>query len=504
MASSLYIYCIFFASISFPRISALNSEGKTLLSLFNNSGWNSSNSTPCYWLGIQCDSKHHVISLNLSNYAISGQLGPEIGHLRYIETIDLSINFLSGRIPNELGNCSNLQYLDISSNGFTGEVPESLRNLNQLSNLQFINFTVCDHRSNHEGVSRIKIVLIALAALLTCVLVVLILAFVFVGHRYPEKRIDVLEGEGASSLLNKVMVATENFNERFIIGRGAHGIVFKASLSVDEVYALKKLEFIGNKGESVSMIREIKTVGEIRHRNLVRLEDFWLRKDYGLILYKYMQNGSLHDVLHEINPQPVLDWDVRYKIALGTAHGIEYLHYDFNPTIVHRDIKPKNILLDSDMEPRTSDFGIAKLIDHSSAYVHYISVVGTVGYIPPETAFTTTTTMAMMKKWDVYSFGVVLLELITRKKTLDPSLPDGTGIAKWVSFRWSSKDAIEEIVDPSLIDEIMYTAAREEVMKVMSVALQCTLKDPVERPTMRGVVKLLKDAKDNLRSKSSK
>ncbi|MCL7032212.1 hypothetical protein MKW94_028468 [Papaver nudicaule] len=208
-----------------------------------------------------------------------------------------------------------------------------------------------------------------------------------------------------------------------------------------------------------------------------------------------MQNGSLHDVLHEISPRPVLNWDVRYKIALGIAHGIEYLHYDCSPTIVHRDIKPKNILLDSDMEPHTSDFSIAKLIDHSSASVHSISVMGTVGYIPPETAFTTTTTMAKIKKWDVYSFGVVLLELITRKQALDPSSSDDTGITKWVSSRWSSKEAMEDIVDPSLIDELMFTAAMEEVKKVMSVALQCTLKDPFERPTMRGVVKLLEDAR---------
>ncbi|KAI3857321.1 hypothetical protein MKX03_028981 [Papaver bracteatum] len=434
-------------------------------------------------------------ALNLSDNGLIAEIPMELVKLSMLQRLDLSLNNLTGSLS-LLGKLHSLIDVNVSYNQFTGPIPETLLKLPNSSSssflgnaglcvschpdngfgcMKFINFSVCDQRSNHEGLSRTKIVLKALAALLTCVLVVLILAFVFMGHRYPEKRIDMLKGEGASSLLNKVMVATENLNERFIIGRGAHGIVFKASLSADEVYALKKLEFIGNKGASVSMIREIKTVWEIRHRNLVRLEDFWLRKDYGLILYKYMQNGSLHDVLHEISPQPVLDWDVRY------------LHYDCNPTIVHRDIKPKNILLDADMEPRISDFGIAKLIDHSSASIHSISVMGTVEYIPPETAFTTATTMAMMKKWDVYSFGVVLLELITRKKALDPFfffffLKDDTGIAKWVSSRWSSKDAIEEIVDPSLIDEIMYTAAREEVMKVMSVDLQCTLKDPVERP----------------------
>ncbi|KAI3961489.1 hypothetical protein MKX01_001225 [Papaver californicum] len=463
-------------------------------------------------------------ALNLSDNGLIGEMPMELVKLSMLQRLDLSLNNLTGSLS-LLSKLHSLIEVNVSYNHFTGPIPETLLKLPNSSSssfpgntglcvschpedafgcTKFMNFSVCNQRSNHEGLSRIKIVLIALAAMLTCILVVLILGFVFMGHRYPEKRVDILEGEGASSLLNKVIVATENLNERFIIGRGAHGNVFKVSLGANEVYAIKKLEFLGKKGASVSMIREIKTVGEIRHRNLVRLEDFWLRKDYGLILYKYMQNGSLHDVLHEISPQPVLDWYVRYKIALGTAHGIEYLHYDCNPTIVHRDIKPRNILLDSDMEPHISDFGIAKLIDHSSASVHSISVMGTVGYIPPETAFTTTTTMAMIKKWDVYSFGVVLLELITRKKALDPSLPDDTSIAKWVSSRWSSKDAIEEIVDPSLIDELMYTAVGEEVTKVLSVALQCTLKDPVERPTMRGVVKLLKDAKDDLKSKSSK
>ncbi|KAJ1428443.1 Serine/threonine-protein kinase, active site [Sesbania bispinosa] len=134
-----------------------------------------------------------------------------------------------------------------------------------------------------------------------------------------------------------------------------------------------------------------------------------------------MPNGSLHDVLHEKNPPPSLEWSVRYKIAVGIAHGLAYLHYDCDPPIVHRDIKPKNILLDSDMEPHIADFGIAKLLDQSSTSNPSISVPGTIGYIAPENAYAT----ANSRESDVYSYGVVLLELITRKKATDSSFMEG-------------------------------------------------------------------------------
>ena len=130
------------------------------------------------------------------------------------------------------------------------------------------------------------------------------------------------------------------------------------------------------------MVREIETIGSVRHRNLVKLEDFWLRKDYGLILYPYMENGSLHDVLHESHPRLPLKWEVRYRIALGAAQGLMYLHFDCDPPIIHRDIKPMNILLDSDMEPHISDFGIAKLLDESVSSTQ-VGVQGTIGYIAP-------------------------------------------------------------------------------------------------------------------------
>ncbi|RZC86133.1 hypothetical protein C5167_026805 [Papaver somniferum] len=196
-----------------------------------------------------------------------------------------------------------------------------------------------------------------------------------------------------------------------------------------------------------------------------------MTKDYGLILYKYMQNGSLNNTLHEISPPPVLPWDVRYNVALGTAEGLTYLHQDCYPAIVHRDIKPNNILLDSDMEAHISDFGIAKLMDQSSASIQSISIAGTTGYIAPENAFST----IMKPESDVYSYGVVLLELLTRKKAVDTSFPEGTDIVRWVNSTWINDQSIENILDSSILDKIRGSRSlTEEVTKVLLLALQCT------------------------------
>ncbi|KOM47532.1 hypothetical protein LR48_Vigan07g123600 [Vigna angularis] len=204
----------------------------------------------------------------------------------------------------------------------------------------------------------------------------------------------------------------------------AHRIVYKVVIGPDKAFAMKKIRFTTSQGKNSSTAREIQTLGKIRHRNLVKLEDFWLRKDCGLILYSYMANGSLHDVLHERAPTPTLKWNVWYKIAVGIAHGLAYLHYDCDPPIVHRDIKPSNILLDSDMVPHIADFGIAKLLEQSSpASNTSIAVHGTIGYIAPENAYATTSS----RESDVYIYGVFLLELITRKKATVtyPSYEDG-------------------------------------------------------------------------------
>lgn len=306
-------------------------------------------------------------ALNLSSNGLTGQVPLELGKLNRLLRMDISHNNLSGTLT-ALDEIHSFVEVNISYNHFTGPVPQTLMKFLDSSPSSFLgnpslcvsclpsdgltctgngNFGPCDHQSSiKKGFSKLEVAMIALGSSLVLVFMLLGLVFMFLLRRRPKCEVETSNQGGPSFLLNKLMEATANLNDRFIIGRGAHGTVYKASLGPDEVFAVKKLAFARNKRGSQSMAREIQTVGKVRHQNLVRLEYFWLRKDYGLIMYGYMQNGSLHDVLHEMNPPPTLEWGVRYKIAVGTAHGLAYLHYDSDPPIVHRDIKLKNILLD--------------------------------------------------------------------------------------------------------------------------------------------------------------
>ncbi|KAH9293425.1 hypothetical protein KI387_041371, partial [Taxus chinensis] len=200
-----------------------------------------------------------------------------------------------------------------------------------------------------------------------------------------------------------------------------------------------------------------------------------------------MSNGSLNDVLHQMNSPAVLGWDIRFKIAIGTAHGLSYLHNDCTPGIIHRDIKPSNILLDSEMEPHISDFGIAKLMDKPLTVDSCSSLVmGTFGYIAPECVHTT----RMSKKMDVYSYGVVLLELITRKKALDSTFAEGMDIVSWVK---SSNEGEGVVIDEGLGDQAVESVVKEEILGMIRIAMKCTEAKAEDRPSMRQVIEMLTD-----------
>ncbi|KAI3727398.1 hypothetical protein L1987_67212 [Smallanthus sonchifolius] len=426
-----------------------------------------------------------LVTLNISNNGLIGGIPSGFSKLLMLQQLDVSHNHLTGTLQS-LSELRVLTDLNISYNLFTGPIPA---NLVKILNSSFFlgnpglcvdcGLNSCDaasgkfrrcssHSDRDKGLTKFQTAMVALWTSVFLFAVVIGLGFMFQSRQREKHDIEEMysdkDDKEEGYLLHKLMEATEDLNDRYIIGRGAHGTVYKASLGPDGVYAVKKLMFGSSKEGSTSMVREIETVGKVRHRNLVRLEDFWVKKDYGLILYRYMHNGSLHDILHEVHPPPLLDWSIHCNIALGTAHCLAYLHLDCDPPIVHRDIKPMNILLDAELEPHISDFGIAKLLDQSSPALMSGTLRGTIGYIAPENAFTSTKS----KESDVYSYGVVLLELITRKKAVDPSSADGMDIVRWVRSVWNEKKEIEAVVDASLL---YYSS---EVTRVLELALRCT------------------------------
>jgi len=286
----------------------------------------------------------------------------------------------------------------------------------------------------------------------------------------------------------ELMKATEDFSESAVIGRGACGTVYKAVMPDGRRIAVKKLKSQGE-GSNIdrSFRAEITTLGNVRHRNIVKLYGFCSHQDSNLILYEYMANGSLGELLHGSKDAYPMDWDTRYRIALGAAEGLRYLHSDCKPQVIHRDIKSNNILLDEMMEAHVGDFGLAKLIDISNSRT-MSAVAGSYGYIAPEYAFT----MKVTEKCDVYSFGVVLLELLTGQSPIQP-LEKGGDLVNLVRRMMNKMTPNTEVFDSRL--DLSSRRVVEEMSLVLKIAMFCTNESPFDRPSMREVISMLIDAR---------
>ncbi|CAJ2653758.1 unnamed protein product [Trifolium pratense] len=454
--------------------------------------------------------------LNLSANGLIGDIPSEIGKLELLQSLDISLNNLSGSID-ALEDLVSLVEVNISFNHLDGSVPTGLMKLLNSSPSSFMGNPLlcvsclsciktdyvnpCIYKStDHKGISKFQIVTIELGTsiFISAVLMLIILRYL---HRNEMKRASYPKQQSPTEmklpdLHDRVLEATDNLNGQYIIGRGAHGIVYKA-IVYRRVCAVKKIEFGWNKQKWLSIMHnEIKVLRMLRHRNLIKYCNHWIGNDYGLVIYKFIENGSLYNILHVKKPPPPLTWNVRFNIAVGIAQGLAYLHYDCVPPILHRDIKPKNILVNDNMEPVIADFGTAlckKLFEDSNSYSETRKmlsshVVGTPGYIAPENAYD----IVPGRMSDVYSYGVVLLEIITRKKLLVPSTNNEakeTHIVTWVRSVILETGKIENIVDPYLTSAFPNSVAlAKQVNAVTSLALQCTEKDPRRRPTMKDVI----------------
>ncbi|XP_073058818.1 probable LRR receptor-like serine/threonine-protein kinase At1g56130 isoform X1 [Primulina eburnea] len=279
----------------------------------------------------------------------------------------------------------------------------------------------------------------------------------------------------------ELKTATDDFNPVNKLGEGGFGPVFKGTLVDGRVVAVKQLSVASHQGKS-QFVAEIATISAVQHRNLVKLFGCCIEGKKRLLVYEYLENKSLDQVLFGIGSKSLyLDWPTRYDICLGVARGLTYLHEESRLRIVHRDVKASNILLDSDLTPKISDFGLAKLFDDKKTHIS-TRIAGTIGYLAPEYAMRGHLT----EKADIFSFGIVALEIVSGRPNSDSSLEkDKIYLLEWA---WSLHESNKEIelVDPSLS---MFNP--DEVRTIIGVALLCTQASPSLRPSMSRVVAML-------------
>ncbi|KAK9108324.1 hypothetical protein Syun_024335 [Stephania yunnanensis] len=296
----------------------------------------------------------------------------------------------------------------------------------------------------------------------------------------------------------------DGLNSLEVIGRGGCGEVYKAELpwSNGKMIAIKKIvqpavdaaELTEEDSRLMSrrmrqIKSEIQTVGHIRHRNLIPLLAHVTRPDCHFLVYEYMKNGSLQDVLKQASDgEREVDWMMRYSIAMGVAEGLEYLHFHQNPKIIHRDLKPGNILLDDDMVARIADFGLAKAVPVANTHVTTSNVAGTVGYIAPEYH----QTLRFTDKCDIYSYGVLLAVLVMGKLPSDEFFQHTEEMSqvKWLKNVITSENP-KRAIDAKLVGN----GYEEQMLLVLKIACFCTLDDAKQRPNSKDVRCMLSQLK---------
>ncbi|CAA7049639.1 unnamed protein product [Microthlaspi erraticum] len=293
---------------------------------------------------------------------------------------------------------------------------------------------------------------------------------------------DITTVESLQLEYRTIQTATKDFAESNKIGQGGFGEVYEGTLSDGTEVAVKRLSKSSGQGER-EFKNEVVLVAKLQHRNLVRLLGFCLQGEERVLVYEYVPNKSLDYFLFDPAKQGELDWSRRYKIIGGIARGILYLHQDSRLTIIHRDLKASNVLLDADMNPKIADFGMARIFGMDQTQENTSRIVGTYGYMSPEYAMHGQYSM----KSDVYSFGVLVLEIISGKK--NSSFYQTDGAHDLVSYAWRiwSNGTPLDLVDPLIVDNCQ----RSEVVRCIHVGLLCVQEDPAERPTLSTIVLML-------------
>ncbi|CAI0407086.1 unnamed protein product [Linum tenue] len=275
--------------------------------------------------------------------------------------------------------------------------------------------------------------------------------------------------------------ATKDFADESKLGEGGFGVVYKGILSNEQEVAVKRLGRDSRQGD-IEFKNEVKLVAKLQHRNLVRLLGFCLEGEERLLVYEFVPNASLDHFLFDANRQMNLNWERRYKIIEAITRGMVYLHEDSRLRIIHRDLKASNILLDAEMNPKISDFGMARLFDMDETQGKTNRIVGTYGYMAPEYAMHG----QFSAKSDVFSFGVLVLEIVSGHQNC--YVHSGSTIESLISYVYKNwrNGTYTNLVDPSL-----GTRPGAEVARCIHIGLLCVQENINDRPTMAAVALML-------------
>ncbi|TKY66275.1 LRR receptor serine/threonine-protein kinase [Spatholobus suberectus] len=277
--------------------------------------------------------------------------------------------------------------------------------------------------------------------------------------------------------------AINDFDSANKLGEGGFGPVYKGTLNDGRVVAVKQLSTRSRQGNS-EFITEIAIISAVQHRNLIKLHGCCIERDERLLVYEYLENGSLNQLLFG-KVSSILNWPMRFGICRGIARGLAYLHEESQLRIIHRDVKASNILLDHQFVPKISDFGLAKLFDQEKTHLS-TNLAGTMGYLAPEYAWCGHLT----EKADVFSFGIVALEIVSGRSNSDPnSILDNEGkktfLLEWAWNVYMNNNEIE------LVDSRLQEFDETEVKRVIGISLLCTQASPSMRPSMSRIVAML-------------
>ncbi|TYI88050.1 hypothetical protein E1A91_D04G179500v1 [Gossypium mustelinum] len=466
--------------------------------------------------------------LELYSNNISGIIPEDLGNLTNLVSLDLYLNTLTGHIPSTLGKLQKLRFLRLNNNTLAGQIPMPLTTIMSLQVLDLSNnklegdipvngsfslFTPISFANNRlnnpppappppitptapipSGNSATGAIAGGVAAGAALLFAAPAIVLVWWRKKKPQDHFfdvpaeedpEVHLGQLKRFSLRELQVATDNFSNKNILGRGGFGKVYKGRLADGSLVAVKRLKEERTQGGELQFQTEVEMISMAVHRNLLHLRGFCMTPTERLLVYPFMVNGSVASCLRERpESQAPLDWAIRKRIALGAARGLAYLHDHCDPKIIHRDVKAANILLDEEFEAVVGDFGLAKLMDYKDTHVT-TAVRGTIGHIAPEYL----STGKSSEKTDVFGYGVMLLELITGQRAFDLARlanDDDVMLLDWVKGLLKDR-RLETLVDADLQGNYI----DHEVEQLIQVALLCTQGTPMERPKMSEVVRML-------------